>query len=212
MREWWNRLTPATKLFAAIAAVVLVSDQITKYLAIGALTRAFDPIGGGELSFFDRLERFVTYRHPPRAGSVSVLDDFWHFSYVENPGAAWGFLSGSASWFRTPFFLLVSVGAMIFIISYFRKTQPHQKILRFALALVFGGALGNFLDRVRLGYVIDFIDWHWYEQAKWPTFNVADSAISVGVVLMLLDMQKAKARDASTAAPSDGERARQKAT
>lgn len=210
MRDWWNRLAPASKVFGAIVAVVVVLDQITKFMAIGALTRAFEPVGGGELGFVDKLGRFLTYRHPPRAGAVAVLDDFWHFRYVENPGAAWGFLSGAASWFRTPFFLLVSIAAMVFIIVYFRKTQAHQRVLRVALALVFGGAVGNFIDRVRLGYVIDFIDWHWYDKATWPTFNIADSAISVGVVLMLLDMQLAKSRERAAAATAP--EARSKAT
>ena len=77
---------------------------------------------------------------------------------------------------------------MIFIIVYVKKSLPEQKLLRLALALVFGGAIGNFLDRVRLGYVIDFIDWHWYNKFTWPTFNVADAAISVGVGLLIVDM------------------------
>lgn len=76
----------------------------------------------------------------------------------------------------------------MFIVVYFLRTQKDQWLLRFALALVFGGAIGNFADRIRLGYVIDFIEWHWYDKASWPTFNVADSAISVGVCLMILDM------------------------
>ncbi len=118
---------------------------------------------------------------------VEVVESFWHFRYVENPGAAWGFLSGSAAWFRTPFFLVMSTLAMGFMVYYFRQTRPGQWLVRLALALVFGGAVGNFLDRVRLGYVIDFIDWHWYD-AHWPTFNIADACISVGVCLMVIDM------------------------
>ena len=117
-----------------------------------------------------------------------MLENFWHFRYAENPGAAWSFLAGAPDWFRTPFFLVVAVAAMIFIIVYFRKTHPEQTLLQIALAMIFGGALGNFIDRFRLGYVIDFIDWHWYASASWPTFNVADAGITVGVVLMALDM------------------------
>jgi len=186
--QWWQKLSPRTRLFVGIATTVVILDQWTKYLAVAGLTKAFLPVAGGELSFFERLGRFLTLSGPPRDSAYAVLENFWHFKYVENPGAAWGFLQSAPSWFRTPFFLAVSVAAMVFIVVYFRKTQADQKLLRVALALVFGGAVGNFIDRARLGYVIDFIDWHWYERS-WPTFNIADSAITVGVVLLVLDMK-----------------------
>ena len=155
----------------------------------------------------DRLSKFFVTENLALGQPVPVLGELLQFRYVENPGAAWGFLSGAAGWFRTPFFLLVSVAAMVFIIGYFKKTTPGQWLLRLALALVFGGAVGNFIDRIRLGYVIDFIDWHWYEGPTWPTFNIADSAISVGVAIMLLDMRIAKAK-----AQPDASAARSKAT
>jgi signal peptidase II len=187
---FWQRLPQRWRIFLAVVAVVIVSDQLTKWQAVAHLTRAFESPAGesAPLPLGEKLDLFLWQKHPLRGEPVAVLDDFWHFRYVENPGAAWGFLSGTASWFRTPFFLMVAVAAMIFIVFYFRKTTDDQRLLRLALSLVFGGAIGNFLDRVRLGYVIDFIDWHWYDKATWPTFNVADSAISVGVALMVLEM------------------------
>jgi signal peptidase II len=178
------RLTAQAKVFSIVAAVVVVADQITKWLAVSGLTESF----GKAATFSDKMSHFLWDRHPLRASPVAVVDNFWHFRYVENPGAAWGFLSGSASALRTPFFLLVSIFAMGFIIAYFKKTLPQQRILRLGLALVFGGAIGNFLDRVRLGYVIDFIEWHYYDKFAWPTFNVADAAITVGVGILVLDM------------------------
>jgi len=185
-----NKITPRARLFMAILGFVVVADQITKYQAVDHLTRAFEPPPGltEPIGFGDRLSIFISQRHPVRTEPVAILDNFWHYRYVENPGAAWGFLSGAASWFRTPFFLLVSLAAQIFIVFYFRKTTADQRMLRVALSLVMGGAIGNFIDRVRFGYVIDFIDWHWYDKATWPTFNIADSAITVGVSLMVLDM------------------------
>ena len=146
------------KLFTSVAAVVFVLDQWTKYLAVGHLTLAFHSAEGESLGFFQRLGRFLSHEHPVPHNTQTVLENFWHFRYVENPGAAWGLLGSAAEWFRTPFFLLVSMIAMVFIVQYFRRSEPHQSILRMALALVFGGAVGNFADRVRLGYVIDFID------------------------------------------------------
>jgi signal peptidase II len=197
-RAW--KWTPRAKVFAIIAAAVFVVDQWTKFWAVGRLTQAFHS-PAGTLGFAGQVARFWHHKHPTRDGAVTVLDDFWHFRYVENPGAAWGFLARSADWFRTPFFLIVSVVAMYFIVSYFRKSETWQRVLRVALALVFGGAVGNFFDRIRLGYVIDFIDWHWYDRATWPTFNIGDSAISVGVGLLIVDMllQKQRAREGKRA-------------
>jgi signal peptidase II len=178
------------RVFLFIVATVVVADQITKWQAIAHLTRSFDVLPGdaGPLGFGEKLSLFLWQKHPVRSEPIAVIDDFWHFRYVENPGAAWGFLSRAPAWFRTPFFLFVSVVAMVFIVFYFRRTTPDQRLLRLALSLVFGGAIGNFLDRVRLGYVIDFIDWHWYDKASWPTFNIADAAITVGVSMMVLEM------------------------
>ena len=181
-----KRLTPYLP-YAVIAAVVIVLDQVSKYLAVASLTRLFAPGPGGDLGLGEKLTRFLWTKHPARTGAIQVLENFWHWQYAENDGAAFSLFAGSLGWMRTPFLLIVSLAAMVFIVGYFRKTAPDQRFLRVALALVFGGAIGNFLDRVRLGYVIDFIVWHWYEHA-WPTFNVADSAISVGVTFLLLEM------------------------
>ena len=172
------------RLAIAVASVVFVLDQITKFLAVKHLTNAMD----GADSFSAQLAAFLGARHPVRGDRSVVLENFWSYVYAENPGAAWSFLHDAPDYFRTPFFLVVSLAAMVFIVVYYRKTTRSQWLLRLALALVLGGALGNFFDRVRLGYVIDFIDWHWYSRYTWPTFNVADSAITVGVVIMAADM------------------------
>lgn len=197
--NYCQQLQCRTKMFAVVATLVVVLDQITKAVVIATLTYAAptDAPGG----FWNGFQLFWTHdKHPTRNGVHAVIENFWHFRYVENPGAAWGILSGSASWFRTPFFLLVSIAAMVFIVRYFYRTEPGQRLLRVALALVFGGAVGNFIDRARLGYVIDFIDWHWYEKATWPTFNVADAAISCGVAMLVLDMLLQKKKPAGAGA------------
>lgn len=183
-----KNLSGQTKIFIGISALVLVLDQITKYWAVMRLTDAFHTANGSPLSVGEKFSRFLFSKHPNREGMVTVVEDFWHFRYVENPGAAWGFLADSADWFRTPFFVIVSILAMGFILVYFHKSEPGQRILRVALALVFGGAVGNFIDRIRLSYVIDFIDWHYYREFTWPTFNVADMGISIGVGLLIVDM------------------------
>lgn len=113
-----------------------------------------------------------------------------NLNYVRNQGAAWGMLSDAKDHFRIPFFFLVTAVALVAIGLYFRATPPHHKLARYALAMIFSGAIGNFIDRLRLGYVIDWIDVHWRIfgwQYYFPNFNVADSAITVGVTLLLVD-------------------------
>ena len=113
-----------------------------------------------------------------------------NLNYVRNQGAAWGMLADAKDHFRIPFFFLVTAVALVALVMYFRATPPHHKLARYALALIFSGAIGNFIDRVRLGYVIDWIDVHWRVlgwQYYFPNFNVADAAITVGVVLLLVD-------------------------
>ena len=114
---------------------------------------------------------------------IEVVENFWHFKYARNPGAAWGFLADTGESFRKPFFTIISILALLFMIYVIIRIEPEQKILAFTIGLITGGALGNFIDRTRYGYVVDFIDWHYYGK-HWPTFNVADAAICVGVVIM----------------------------
>ncbi|RYF09244.1 MAG: signal peptidase II [Deltaproteobacteria bacterium] len=177
-KPWWQRWT----LFACLASVITIADQTSKIWAVGALTDAYSAFPGS------KLQSFWHTAHPRAARVATVSQNFWHFRYIENPGAAWSFLSNSPSAWRTPFFLIVSICAMATIVAYFRRTEPTQWLLRSCLASIMGGAVGNFIDRARLGYVIDFIDWHYYNSFTWPTFNVADAAITVGVLVALLEM------------------------
>ncbi len=197
---WPKRLRPPSLPYLAIALVLFVADQLSKFWAVGRLTNAYAAVGA-PLGWGALLRRFLWTEHPQRTGVVTVAEHFWHYRYVENPGAAWGFLSGSASSLRTPFFLVVSLFAMGYILAYFRRTHAGQRVLRGGLALVFGGAVGNFCDRVRLGYVIDFIDWHWYDRFTWPTFNVADAGITIGVIILLLEMSFNRPEPAAVAIP-----------
>jgi signal peptidase II len=112
-------------------------------------------------------------------------------NYVRNLGAAWGALAGLPEAVRVPFFYLVTVVAVVIIGLYLRATPPSHRLAIFSLNLILSGAIGNFIDRVRLGYVIDFIDVRW-NLAGWrydfPNFNFADSCITVGVTLLMVDM------------------------
>jgi len=151
-------MRPRYTLFAVLTIVGLLLDQATK-LYIDRSMRLFD--------------------------SIPVLTDFFHITYVRNRGAAFSFLS-EASW-RLPFFIAISLVASIAILVAFHKLRDDQKLAQVSLAMIFSGAIGNLVDRVRLGEVIDFLDVHWYRH-HWPAFNVADSLICVGVFLLALDM------------------------
>jgi len=124
-------------------------------------------------------------------GVVEIWPRFVTLVLAKNRGGAWGLLQTTSENVRRPFFLLVSVAAIAFIMTLYRRLQPRQRALKWGLPLVLGGALGNVLDRIRYGHVIDFIDAHAVVKGierHWPTFNVADIAICVGVGLMAIDM------------------------
>ena len=128
-------------------------------------------------------------------GIIHVWENHVAFILAKNRGGAWGLLQSTSENVRRPFFLLVSAGAILFIVTLYRRLQPRQRALKWGLPLVLGGALGNVFDRIRYGHVIDFIDVHVVVKGQdhhWPTFNVADIAICVGVALMAIDMFSAR--------------------
>lgn len=154
-----------------LSGSVIVLDQVTKFLA----------------------ETLLTFHQP-----VPVLPSF-NLLLTYNTGAAFSFLAGAGGWQRWFFLglgLLVSVGLIVWL----RRLKPTEKRLAAALALILGGAIGNLIDRAWLGQVIDFIQLyyqHWY----WPAFNLADSAITVGAALLVLDnLWSGRASDRNTSA------------
>jgi signal peptidase II len=179
------------KLLALVAGLWFAADQVTKYLAVEHLTAAFAVAHARTPG--EKIEAFVSQKNLLERGLADPtpvnVAPFWQHRYTQNRGAAWGVLAGAGEQFRVPFFYLVSIIAILFIFSYYRKLSTSQRYLQIALALVLGGAVGNAVDRLLRGYVIDFIDWHWYQSPgmHWPTFNLADAAISIGVAMLLLD-------------------------
>jgi signal peptidase II len=121
---------------------------------------------------------------------IPVIDGIVYFVLAQNKGGAWGLLQNESDHLRRPFFLLISIVAILFIVSLYRRLAPGQVALKWGLPLVLGGALGNLVDRVRYGHVVDFIQIFYLGPSRdpWPTFNVADIAICVGVGLMAIDM------------------------
>jgi len=136
------------------------------------------------LTLADQVTKAVVVRSVPVYGSVPVIPGFFAISRVHNRGAIFGMFNGSGHKLITVLLAAAMITAMGFVVAYFLRTPSSQKGMRFALSLVMAGALGNFIDRLFRGYVIDFLEIH-VKTFYWPTFNVADSCISVGAVLLV---------------------------
>ena len=119
---------------------------------------------------------------------VVVVEGYWDFQYTENPGAAFGLLADGHKDWRVPFFIIVSLIAVGMILYILHGVRWEQQILVWGLSFIAAGAVGNFIDRIRFGYVIDFIVWKYTNEFRWPTFNIADAFICVGVALMAIEL------------------------
>jgi signal peptidase II len=143
---------------------------------------------------FDQLTKVIVDRLMPLHYSIPIIDSVFSLTYVRNTGAAFGIFAGSHEAFRLPFLILVSVLALGFVFAMLRRLPEQQTGLITALAFIVGGALGNLVDRVLYGEVIDFLDFYW-SHYHWPAFNLADSFITVGVLITLYFLIKAKGED-----------------
>jgi signal peptidase II len=155
--------SPSLLLWLGIALVILLADQATKLLIVDSFA----------------------------LGDSQTVTTFFNLVRVHNSGAAFSMLSTASGWQRW-FFTAIGIVATFFIL-WLLRSHPTQKLFCFALALVLGGAVGNVIDRIAYGHVVDFLDFHWdwlspvFFQGHFPAFNVADSAISVGAVCLILD-------------------------
>lgn len=151
-----------TFIFLAIAGIVILLDQLTKGWIIATL----------------RLHE-----------GFSVIDGFFNIIHVRNPGAAFGFMAGASPAFRSVFFIVITLVAILLILHYLRhtlrQTGTEKLPLVFSLSLILAGAVGNLIDRVRFGEVVDFLDVY-VGSTHWPAFNVADASISTGATLLVI--------------------------
>ncbi len=168
----------------ALAGIVVIGDQVTKSAVKTRLAEPREGLYPPPCDPEGKLDQRTRFRSKP---AVTVVDGFFHLRYVENCGGAFGFLSTQNEKYRRPFFYATSLLATIFLLYLFVRIGPREKILMVAFSLILGGAIGNVIDRVSMGYVVDFIEWHLREKYRWPTFNIADVGITVGLVLILID-------------------------
>jgi len=176
------------KIFLLVAFISLAADQATKVWARHALP-AKPAIANVDCST-DVVDKI---RDAHCAGTaVPVIGGYWDWRLSMNPGSAFGLFSSQNG--ARIFLSLVGIGAVIGMLWMLRKSRLDQKVLHYALALVAGGAIGNLVDRIYFGVVTDFVSWHYHDHV-WPTFNVADVVLVVGVGLMFIDSQKENKRE-----------------
>lgn len=158
--------------------------------AVGAFFRRFEPWAIGAIVVADQVTKAAVVRELPLHASVTVVEGLLNFTHVRNTGAAFGMLNAMHFPGKTLVITGLAVIAIVAIVAYAGRFASETLVGRGALALVLGGALGNLVDRARLGYVVDFVDVHYAGWHFWA-FNVADSAITVGAVALILDMFRA---------------------
>jgi signal peptidase II len=142
----------------------------------------------GLLVASDQLTKNLIVNRFHLSESLPVISGFFSITRVHNAGAAFGILASLPPGLREPFFFIVPGATLAAILAVFYRLRPSQNHSIYALALIVGGALGNLVDRIRLGFVVDFLDFHWSGALHFPAFNVADIAITLGVGLLFLGM------------------------
>ncbi len=142
-------------MLVTVSGLVVVLDQATKWLIASSF------------SYYEE---------------VKVIPGFFNLIYIHNPGGAFGIFAKNQGTLQSMLFILIAFAAMGLVLYLYKNTPSEYPVLSVGFALIFGGALGNMIDRIRLGKVIDFIDLY-VAHLHWPAFNIADSAISIGMVI-----------------------------
>jgi len=156
-----------------------IAQESPRYLVLITIALA--------IIFLDQVTKFLIHHSMRLHESIVVVEGLFAITYIRNPGAAFGFLANLGDQFRFYFFVTVSIAALVFLGILFYRTPREDLLTQVGISLVVGGAFGNLIDRLRLGEVIDFLDF-FIGPYHWPAFNVADSAISIGLALLILQL------------------------
>lgn len=141
----------------------------------------------GLVIIFDQVTKILILKTLPLYHTITIVPGFFNITHIHNPGGAFGFMAHQDSSFRHLLFVLLSLFAICFIIYFYKNTIRTQPLLASGFSLIFGGAIGNLIDRIRFGKVVDFLDFY-IRNYHWPAFNVADSAITVGVTVFIFHL------------------------
>ena len=142
---------------------------------------------GGIVVLLDQFTKWLILRYLPFNKTLPVIKGLFNITHVLNPGGAFGLMANLSPILRSIVFLLISSLAVGIILYFYQKTPGRYSLLAVAFALIFGGAIGNLIDRVRFGMVIDFLDFY-VGKLHWPAFNVADSAITIGIGIFIFHL------------------------
>lgn len=151
--------------------------MLKKYISFGVVS--------GIVVLLDQISKALVLKYMPLSDVVRIIPGFFNLTHVHNPGGAFGFMARNSSAFRHWLFLVAALFALIMIVYFYHQTPKDRPFFGLALALIFGGAIGNLIDRLRFGEVVDFLDVH-VGALHWPTFNIADSGVTIGVIIFLL--------------------------
>lgn len=135
----------------------------------------------------DQYTKHEAQQRIPLYQTIKVIDGFFNLTHLRNTGGAFGVLAGKKGGIGSFFFIAVSLVAIGTILYLFHKVKEHERILSLSLSLILSGAIGNLIDRIRYGEVVDFLDFHLFSY-HWPAFNIADSAITIGIGLMAFEL------------------------
>jgi signal peptidase II len=151
----------------------MVDNKYIKLILIAGLVIALD-----------QASKFIVAQAIPFQRSVQVVPGFFNLTHIHNPGGAFGFMATQNPVVRKILFLVVSSLAACLVLWFYKNTPKTHPFLAVGFALIFGGAVGNLIDRFRFGQVVDFLDFY-LGTLRWPAFNVADSAITIGIIIFI---------------------------
>ena len=151
------------------------------------LVRTHEVVMIGTIVVIDQLTKFLVRATIPLYAKRVIIPDVLDVTHVQNTGAAFGLLNAADFPYKSAVMIGIATLALVAISIYARQLGAHEKLSRYGLALILGGAFGNLIDRAIAGYVVDFVDVYWGEAHFWA-FNVADAAITIGAILVLLEM------------------------
>jgi signal peptidase II len=146
---------------------------------------------GGGVVVLDQLTKLLVIHYLPLFEARVVIPGFFNLLHVHNTGAAFSMLAGANSFWRQTFFVVLTVFVLAILLYVYTKANRSDHWTRISYALICGGAVGNLIDRLRFGEVIDFLDFY-IGTHHWPVFNIADSAISVGAFMLLISLLRGK--------------------